>query len=336
MRLTGFVNVHFLCGNGTLDEARWASIVASLGKCRALHGGDASGGLHADAVADAGAGRAAQPPLLLERPPSCPSAPAAETPEVLLPAMAHDDEDAEPAAVPAATALFFEVSRNTGRLHAFLPDSAGGFEHLGSVSSLQLKLARLTEAAAVLAPPFTSHAVRSAAATFLEIWDAQPPKDRNLLWQAGKPLRLPLEPSLNAARAAHKSVPSTIRSAKAIDIIPPPPAGSIGPLFIYVRHPHGDGRWEYKLYMSAKREWLCRCCNERPAREQPTGEQPTVSCLLDLCCSKACHERCVRCAAAVRSVSLVVAVQTAADYEPVVFAQGALRAGARRVPDVQA
>ena len=240
---------------------------------------------------DAGPDYAAEPLLLLERPPSRPVAPAVEAP-ALPPSAAAVEADDHPV-IPADT-LFFEFSCNTGRLHA-LQQEGDVFKHLGSVPSAQLALD--SEMAVEYPFPYTLPAVRSAAAAFLAVWNALPAVDRNALWRVGKPLRLPFDDSLAAARAVHKSVLSTLRTVKPVDLIPPPPAGSTGPRYVYL--PLGNReRKKYSLYISAEGVWLCLACSREPARVQhPEGpSDPLVSCLLDLYCSEACHDRCVRCA----------------------------------------
>ena len=243
-------------------------------------------------VLDAGPGFVAQPSLLCERQLSRSVVPAVET--LVLPQRIAAREEDDQVLIPADS-LFFQVSSNTGRLHAFRREG-DGFTHLNSVPPVQLSLDRDTTVEYPF--PYKSSAVRSAAAAFLAVWDALSARDHNLLWGAKMPLRLPLDDALEAARAAHTSMPSTKRSVKAIDVIPPPPAGATGPRYVYLRRGTTQ-RLQYQQYISAEGDWLCRACSREPARVQhPAGPDPLVSCLLDLCCSEGCHDRCVRCACA--------------------------------------
>ena len=282
----GNINIYTLCAHGTNDETHWSTLSAAASNCDAVHGAHDSGGLVVDDVVDAGPGFVVKPPLMRERPPSRQIAPAVKEPAVPQSAAAREEHEQ---ALPADT-LFFEVSCNTGRLHSFLREGEG-FKHLNSVPPAQLLD---SEAPADFAFPYTSPAVRSAAVAFLAVWNALSAFDRNALWGIKKPLRLPLHEVREAARAAYKSQPSTKRSVKAIDIVPPPRAGSIGMRYVYLRR--GTQRLPYQLYISAEGEWLCRTCSREPARVQhPAGSDPLVSCLLDLCCTESCHDRCVRC-----------------------------------------
>ena len=282
----GNINIYTLCAHGTKDETQWATLSVAASNCKSVHGAHDSDGLVVNNVVDAGPGFVAQPPLRRKPPPSRPVAPAVKAPAAPQSVAAREEHDQ--VAVPADQ-LFFEVSCNTGRLHAFLRDG-GVFKHLDSVPSAQL----LDNNIAVDFPfPYTSPAVRSAAVAFLAVWNALSAFDRSVLWRAKKPLRLPLHEALMAARAAHKSEPSTKRSVKAIDIVPPPRPGSIGMRYVYLRR--GTQRLPYQLYISAEGEYLCRTCSREAARVQhPAGADPLVSCLLDLCCTEGCHDRCVR------------------------------------------
>ena len=257
-----------------------------------MHSAAASQGLLVDSVTDAKASRAGQLSSRNEQPRSRSPAPAVEAPRPPSPPSASPAEpDDDIPAVPAH-ALSFEVCRHTGRLHVFVQDGAS-FKHLGSAAPAELVLA--SAAAAKHAFPFTSSAVRSAAAAFRSVWSSLKAVDQSVLWQAGKPLRLPLDGALQAARDVWKSAPSTIRTAKPIDVIPAPPAGSSGKEYVTLVQP-GIEQLKYELHISAEGVWLCRGCSSQPARKQhPRDGTAQVCSLIDMFCSKDCHDRCVRC-----------------------------------------
>ena len=242
-----------------------------------------SGGLRVDSVVNAHAGAA----QLL---PSLPAAPAASDAPPSQPGATPPAPEGDTADVPAH-ALFFEVSCHTGLLHAFL-QNGDAFQHLGS--------ARLPFASRKADFPFSLPAVRSAAVTFLAVWDTLSVVERHELWHAAKPLRLPLDSALQAALAARKLALSTIRVAKPEDVVPAPPADWKSKKYVFLQQA-GRVRQPFELYISADDEWLCLACSDKPARVQHPhggGADPRVTSKLDLCCSIACHDQCVRCVAA--------------------------------------
>jgi hypothetical protein len=180
------------------------------------------------------------------------------------------------------------MSVHTGLLHAFLQDG-DDFQHLG--------FARLPFASRNADFPFSLPAVRSAAVAFWAVWESLKIVDHQALRRTAKPMRLPLDDTLRAAHAAWKSAPSTFRIAKRGDVIAAPLAGWKSKKYVFLKQA-GSERLRYELYIGANDEWLCWACSKERARVQHPhgGSDPTVTALLELCCSVACHDRCVRCA----------------------------------------